>query len=372
MLLLPPLSLTVLRAQPAPGKQSVLILLRQPECALGKRLAELPASTSVPDEVRTAAEREETALAQAQKASFERRLTAAGATGVVPYPALNMMRADISPSALSSLHSDPAVVSVTLLSEDAQAIVSAEGATSPSVSLGVATPSAVGLAAGRYGRRSEALQPPSLMSNSMASGLPMGQFANAMAPPAPSPAFMPPMQMPAAPGAMMPGAMMPGTSPMMGSPSFGMPSPGFPGTGGTFQSILGVTGQMGMQAGTVMPRASGMIALLSGGAQIAQLLASSRKQGCVILLATAGTQIPETGGPGVIAVNAPPSCLWQAQSDAEWLQINAGGPMMGPGIVKYTAAPASAGMLRTGVISIAGVAGAKVKGKTSTTVRQGQ
>ena len=180
------------------------------------------------------------------------------------------------------------------------------------------------------------------------------------------------MQMPSSPGSMMPGMMMPGMSSMMGSPSFGMPSQAFPGTGGTFQSILGVTGQMGMQAGSIMPRASGMIALLSGGAQIAQLLATSRKQGCVILLATAGTQIPEAGGQGVIAVNAPPSCLWQAQSDAEWLQVTGGGPMMGPGIVKYTAAPASAGMLRTGVISIGGIAGAKVKGKTSTTIRQGQ
>ena len=117
MLLLPPVSLTVLHAQPvpAPGKQSFLILLRQPECALGKRLAELPAATPVPDEVRAEAEREQTSLAQVQKESFERRLTAAGATGVVPYPALNMMRADIPVSALSSLHSDPAVVSVTPL-----------------------------------------------------------------------------------------------------------------------------------------------------------------------------------------------------------------------------------------------------------------
>src|SRR5450755_3021678 len=50
---------TLLRAQPVPatGKQTVLILLRQPEGTLGRRLAELPASTPVPDEVRSAAQR---------------------------------------------------------------------------------------------------------------------------------------------------------------------------------------------------------------------------------------------------------------------------------------------------------------------------
>jgi hypothetical protein len=181
----------------------------------------------------------------------------------------------------------------------------------------------------------------------------------------PVPAMMPPVQMPGTTGsiagATLPGSMMPGAT-----------MPGFPNGGGMFQSILGATGQMGMQAGTVMPRAAGMVSLLTGGAQIVQIIANSRKQGCAILLATAGTQIPEAGGQGVIAVNAPPTCLWQSQSDSDWLQINTGGPMMGPGIIKYTASAASAGMLRTGVISITGIAGTRVKGKPSTTIRQGQ
>ena len=342
---------TLLRAQPAAAsaKQNVLILLRQPESALSQRLAQAPPSTPVPDEVRTAAEHEQTSLIQAQTESFEQRLTAAGATGVVHYAGLNMMRADIPPSALTSLHSDPAVVSVTPLSEDAPPL--AGGAIAPPLaSPGVAAPPAAGVAAGRIVRKSESFQPPSLM-------------------PAPIPGSMPAMPMPSTPG-QPPGAMMPGQ--MMGSPPFGAPPPGMPGSGGMLQSILGVTGQMGMQAGTMAPRAAGMIAMLTGGAQIAQIVANSRKQGCAILIATAGAQIPEAGGQGVIAVSAPPTCLWQAQSDADWLQIDAAGPMMGPGIVKYTATAASHGMLRTGVVSITGVAGNKVKGKTSTTLRQGE
>ena len=168
--------------------------------------------------------------------------------------------------------------------------------------------------------------------------------------------------MPAMPGPGVPGAI-PGAFPGLSGPPIG---------GGMFQSILGVTGQMGMQAGTAMPRAAGLVTLLSGGAQIAQIIVANRKQGCAITLATAGTQIPEAGGQGVIAVNAPPACLWQAQSDADWLQIDTGGPMIGPGIVKYTATAAGAGKLRTGVITIGGIASTKVRGKTSITVRQGQ
>jgi len=361
LLLLAPAGMTVLRAQSASaaGKQSVLILLQEPQGALGKRLAEAPSSTPVPEEVRTAAQREYTGLVQAQRESFEQRLMAAGATGVVQYPALNMMRADIPQAAFSSLHSDPAVVSVTPLSEDAQV---------PSTNLGVAVPPAAGIAVGGHGRNLDTFQPPSLMTN-IAAVQPAALAGT------PVSAFIAPVQTSGLPGAVMPGSVMPGSipgTPMPGTMMPGMMTPGLPGTGGMFQSILSVTGQMGMQAGTLMPRASGMVALLTGSAQIAQIIVLNRKQGCIITLETAGTQLSEAGGQGVIAVNAPPSCLWQAQSDADWLQITSGGPMMGPGIIKYTATPASAGLLRTGDINIVGLAGAKVRGKTSTAIRQGQ
>ena len=188
LLLLAPAGMTVLRAQPAaaPAKQSVLILLQQPEGALGKRLAEAPSSTAIPDEVRTAAQREQTSLVQAQEESFEQRLLTAGATGIVHYPGLNMIRADIPQSALSSLSSDPAVVSVTPLSEDAQAVVSGGPIASPPANLGVAVPPAAGVAAGRHGRMSDALQSPSLMTNSAVtppSAMPSGSAMGLMAAP---------------------------------------------------------------------------------------------------------------------------------------------------------------------------------------------
>jgi hypothetical protein len=340
----------VLRAQPmaAAGKQTVLILLRQPEGALAKRLAEAPSSTPVPEEVRAAALREQASMVVAQRNSFDRRMTAAGATGVIHYPELNMARAEISQSALSSLQSDPAVVSVTPLSEDTQAVAGGRATALPAANLvDVGAQPAAGVAAGRLGRRSETVQPPSLQP-----GMAFGQMS-------------------AVPPGLPPG--LPMTPPNAPNPAFmpGMQTPGFPASGGMFQSILGLTGQMGMQAGAAMPRAAGMLTLLSGGAQIAQAIVTARKQGCGITLATVEAQIPEDGGQGVIAVNAPPNCLWRARSDADWLQINAEGPVIGPGIVKYTAAAAGAGMLRTGVIDIVGVANVKVKGKTSITVRQG-
>ena len=216
----------------------------------------------------------------------------------------------------------------------------------------VGVPPVAGTAAGMFGHKFDALQPPSLSVPS--------QIGMPTAPPgAMNPVFMPPLPMPGMP---TPGMQMAGVPGMQG----------LPGAGGMFQMLLGVTGQMGMQAETAMPRAAGKAMLLSGTAQLAQVILANRKPGCTLTLATAGTQIPEAGGQGVIAVNTPPSCLWQARSDADWLHIVTDCPMMGPGIVRYATAPASAGMLRTGVINIVGVANNKVKGKTSITVRQGQ
>jgi hypothetical protein len=325
--------MTVLPAQTVavPAAKSVLILLRQPEGTLSRRLAELPSSTPVPEDVKAAALSEQKWLAQAQQDSFDQRMTAAGATQLVHYPELNMVRADVPSDAMSSLQSDPAVVSVTPMSEDAPVPADA--------SKGVGVPPATGLAAGMPRHRSDLIQSPFI-----------------------SP--MPPAGLPALPGMAMPPMQMPG-----------MPLPGvvgLPSTGGMFQSLLGATAQMGVQAETAMPRAAGMAMLVSGTVQIAQIILANRRPGCTLTLATDSARTPESGGHGVIAVNAPPTCLWQARSDADWLSIDTDGPVMGPGIVKYTAAAASAGMLRTGVINIIGIANIKLKGKTSVSVRQGQ
>jgi len=129
---------------------------------------------------------------------------------------------------------------------------------------------------------------------------------------------------------------------------------------------------MGMQASMTMPRAAGMLMIFSGVAQVAQAVLSNRKQSCNATIAPSGTFVPEAGGHGSIAVNVPPTCFWQAQSDAEWLQLTPPGPMLGPGVVQFTSLPAPAGSVRTAVVTLSGVAGSKLKGDSSVAVKQGR
>ena len=289
---LPKLWLLISLCRAASG-ESVLIVLRQPEGPVGQRLATLPAATAVPEEIRVAAERERVGMAQTQQRSFHSRLTAAGATAVVPYPALNMIRAEIPAGAQAALRSDPAVVSVTPFTE---------GDPVPQM---------------------------------MTSGLGVGGVAPGM-------------------------AVGMGTLPAAG--------PGMmPVGGGMWQSLLGVTGQVGAQTAIMMPRTAGIMVLLSGGAQIAQAIAANRKQSCSIALDSTSKKAPAGGGTGVLVVRASPSCLWIAQSDAEWLKVEGEGPMVGSAVVRYTVA---AGQRRMGVITIAGIAKGTVKGATSLKVVQ--
>jgi hypothetical protein len=142
-----------------------------------------------------------------------------------------------------------------------------------------------------------------------------------------------------------------------------------PGGGGLWQSLLSVTSQIGAQSTMMMPRASGIIVLAAGGAQIAQVIASNRKTSCTLSLDTDRIRIPAAGGPGAIAVRASPSCIWQAQSDTDWLTINSDGPMVGSGMFRYTAAPSTSGS-RTATVTLAAISKMTIKGKSSITVTQ--
>jgi hypothetical protein len=321
-----------------PAKRSVLIVLRQPEGPLGQRLAAVPQSAQVPDEVRAAVERESAALVKAQQESFNGRLAAAGVTGVQAYPDLNMVRAEIPAGALNTVQSDPAVLSLTPLSEE-----------------GVQP--AAGAAIGRPGRKPDGLQSPLLMAPPTSPG-------TGMMPPG-MPGVMP--QMPIGGQPFMP-------QPVMGQPfqtQPGLPMGGGMGGGGMFQSLAGVVGSMGAQSSMMMPRASGFIVLAAGGAQIASILATNRKQACTISLDAPPARAPATGGQGYLLVKASPSCLWQAQSNAEWLHVDTDSPMSGTGLVRYTVAP-SAGTARAGNITIAGITRTTVKGAAALTVSQSQ
>jgi hypothetical protein len=127
-----------------------------------------------------------------------------------------------------------------------------------------------------------------------------------------------------------------------------------------------------MQVGGAMPRTAPMMILFSGAAQIAQVVLTNRKQGCTPMIAASGTRVPEAGGHGSIAVNIGGACFWQAQSDAEWVQVKTEGPVMGPGVVQFTVSPASAGMVRTAIVTLSGIAGSKVRGDVQVVIKQGQ
>ena len=313
---------TLLTAQsPASNKGTVLIVLRQPEGPLGQRLAGMATAVQVPEEVRAAAERERVALVRAQQESFHGRLTAAGVTSVHGYPELNMVRAEVPASAMSAVQADPAVLSVVALpaSGDARALIGATGGTA----VVTGTPGGV--------------------PGSLPGGLPGS--------------------LPAMPFQPQPGVLPMGFGGnVMGATSIG---------GSMLQSVAGVVGTMGAQSAMMMPRASGFIVLAAGGAQVAQILASKRKQACTIALDAAPAKAPASGGQGFLMVNASPSCLWQAQSNAEWLHIDTDGPMSGTGLVRYTVAP-TAGASRTASITIAGITRTTVKGAASMTVSQSQ
>ncbi len=113
--------------------ESILIVLRHPEGPLRQRLASASPATVVPEEVRAAAEREETSLVKEQQEAFDKKLAAAGAKGLIHYPDLNMVRADLSQAALVTLRSDPAVVSVTSIPADAPSTVGCASSYRPRV-----------------------------------------------------------------------------------------------------------------------------------------------------------------------------------------------------------------------------------------------
>jgi hypothetical protein len=327
--------------------ETVLIVLREPSGPVSQRLATLPQSTPVPDEIRAAAERERSTLRKAQQDSFDGRLAAAGATGVVHYAALDMIRADVPFPALISLQTDPAVVSVTPLSGDAPATLLQANLLQGGPGAGV-QPAPAGAAIGGLPHKPGSLQSPLF---------PMASPAMMATPPpmTSAPAF--PL-----PGAM-PGVNLPGAMPFMSQPT-AMP----PGTG-MFQALLGTTSQLSAQAGMAMPRSAGLMVLLAGGAQIAQVIAANHKPSCTITLDTTSARIPAAGGQGTIFVKASPSCLWQAQSNSEWLQMDGSSPTMGSGVVRYTATASESS--RSAMITIAGIVKTTVRGRGSIVVRQG-
>jgi hypothetical protein len=340
------------------GRESVLVVLRQMEGPIGQRLAGVAPGTVVPEEVLAASRREQEGLAKAQRESLEARLTALGGGQVLHYPALNMVRVEVPRAAVNALQTDPAVMSVTAISGDVQPT---PATAIPNASIGrpLLTPTLSGT--GMMGGSNPAFMASNPMGGSGV-GMP-GAGMQGLG-----------MQGLGMQGLGMPGMGMQG----MGMQGMGMQGmsfigqqPGFGGRGSMLQAMLGVTGQMGGQLAMAMPRAAGLLAMVAGGAQVAQVIVANRKQSCSISLDSTNLQIPAAGSQGSFAVRASPSCMWQAQSNEEWLHVDSDSPMVGSGLVRYTVA-AGTGARRSGVITIAGIAKMTMKGKTSLTVTQGE
>jgi|GEM_PF-838441 len=84
-------------------------------------------------------------------------------------------------------------------------------------------------------------------------------------------------------------------------------------------------------------------------------LTLSTGSGCSPLLPTNSAHVPAAGGSVDVAVNAATGCLWQASSNAIWLNVGAGGISSGNGTVTIQASPNLQTVSRTGTVTIAGL-----------------
>ncbi len=89
---------------------------------------------------------------------------------------------------------------------------------------------------------------------------------------------------------------------------------------------------------------------------------------CHISMKSPPASFTATGGDGVIPVKASGACSWQAQSNVDWIKIQSGSGVSGPGVVNYTVKP---GRERTGAILITpSSGGAALRGTASVVVVQ--
>jgi hypothetical protein len=84
-------------------------------------------------------------------------------------------------------------------------------------------------------------------------------------------------------------------------------------------------------------------------------LTLSTGSGCSPGLATNATNLPAGGGSVDVGVTATAGCLWQASSNATWLNVGAGGVTSGNGTVTIVASPNLQTVTRTGTVTMAGL-----------------
>lgn len=84
-------------------------------------------------------------------------------------------------------------------------------------------------------------------------------------------------------------------------------------------------------------------------------LTLSSGTGCSPSLGVASTTVPASGGAVDATVTATAGCLWQASSNATWLNVGVGGVTSGSGTVTIQVAPNLQTAARTGTVTIAGL-----------------
>ena len=128
---------------------------------------------------------------------------------------------------------------------------------------------------------------------------------------------------------------------------------------------MGGLGMGGMGMGTAGMTLTNLVDVLAG--MLARRM-FTRTPSCHISVKSPPASFSTTGGEGVISVKASGACAWQAQSNVDWIRIQSGAGVSGPGVVNYTVKP---GRQRTGAILItAASGGAALRGTASLVVVQ--
>jgi len=147
-------------------------------------------------------------------------------------------------------------------------------------------------------------------------------------------------------------------------------TPIMPGAGPGVGSGIGMTGGMGMGMGAGMGMGMSGMGMLDNlaGSMVNRFM--NRTPGCKISMLRTPAKFEATGGEGSVLVSASGTCAWQAQSSADWIQINSGSGVSGTGLISYTILPGAKKSRSAVIILTPAAGGAPLHGNASHIVFQ--
>jgi subtilisin family serine protease len=132
-------------------------------------------------------------------------------------------------------------------------------------------------------------------------------------------------------------------------------------TAATSDGWISISGGSGSGNGTVnfVVRDNTTGSLRTGTITIARRNYTIRQEGfnsggCSYVLSPSSQAFSAPGGSGNFSVTASPECVWNAQSNVNWITITSDNGGSGNGTVSYTVASKAAGAARKGTITVAG------------------